>query len=1077
MVVRHVVLASIASVAIAHAKPTLPAAPVAAVEDEVRQRTIAPSLGTVQLSLPEGLPNTNIRAIVQDSLGFMWFGTQDGLARYDGVKVTTYRSTEDPSTVSSGYITALTLDKDGKLWVGTAESGVNLYDPKTDKFTRFTKDKNGLSSEGVTAIKLDAKGRVWFAMSGGGVDKYEGGKFTAYVAKPIDVEVTAFDLDGAGNLWLGTNENGVIRWNPEDNSAQSFQLAATPVASPVSALVVASTGHIWIGTDGDGVIELDPGTRHTTNHAAQAGNPNSLSDNHVAAIYEDKKHVMWVGTANGLNRTDGAGFIQYMHDPDDPSSFPSPGIEAIYQDRGNVMWAGTFAGGVAKFDELRSQFGYHYTRTYANSFWQDADGTLWVGTYNDGLYKYDRAHGRLTIYHTLVHDAAGSGEHAALDTGWITAVRRDARGLLWIALKGHGLIAFDTKADTFRQYVPTANDPGSLPVDTLFDIWEDGKGNLWFASWGSGLVKLDAQLAKFTAYTTESIGLSSNHLYKLYPDPNEVNTLWLGTTKGGLAKFDLATSTATAFRHKPEDPNSLSSDDITSMYRDDTGAMWLGTFSGGFDRLDLKTGRAEKFTTANSKLTNDTVFGILPDQAGNLWLSTNGGGLLRFDPKAKTFVAYQSFDGIQNNEFAQGSYLAGRGGELFFGGAAGFNAFFPKNLARNEYVPPVVLTGLKILGQDIKLDTPIWNQPNVRVSYTDSFEVDFAALSYAAPNLNRYAYKLEGFDDKFIETERPFVTYTKLGGGKYTLRVRAATRDGAWNEAGVELRLRVTPPLWRTWPAYGVYMFLLGLIAFAIVRYQRARLLQAERDGRLAVIERDLELTGAVQTGFLPEHQEITTPHVHLVGVYRPADASGGDWWWHERMADGRHLVMVGDVTGHGPGPAMMTAAVATAFRVLVEHGITNMDQVLQLLNHEVLRVGKGKYHMTMAALELDEASGRWTIYSAGAPPILTMNAEGKHKVHFCAGTPLGTESMFETGQLEGQLMQGDRMMLYTDGIPEIALPNGNVLGMRRFALQFEVTRPQVLRDAATSIIAQADQVLSGQRQNDDWTFAMLEWS
>ncbi len=1082
---RHVgialfVVAVLGHVAHAAPKAPVPAAPAAPVAQDSKQvRQLAPTLGTETLSLPEGMPNTNVRAVVQDARGFMWFGTQDGLARYDGIKIHVYRTSDkDMSMVSSGYITALTLDANGKMWVGTAENGVNLYDPATDKFTRIAKGKPGLSSEGVTAIKQDAKGRVWFAMSGGGLDRYEpNGTITSFLAKPLDVSITAMDIDKAGNLWLGTAENGVIRWNPDDNSAAAFQpTTGNPTLAPVSAISVASNGHVWIGTDGEGLFELDPVSRKLVPNINDPDDPATLSDNHVATIFEDKKHVVWVGTSNGLDRLVGGRFVQYLHNPDDPSSFPSPGVEAIYQDRGGVMWVGTFADGVAKFDEFRMEFGYHHTRTHSLSFWEDADKAIWVGTYNDGLQKYERGAQRVTSYHTLAHGST-PGQVVDLDAGWITSVRRDHRGTLWIALKGHGLIAFDTKADTFRQYVPNADDPNSLPVDTIFDIWEDGRGMLWLASWGSGLLRFDPQLNKFTAYTTESIGLSSNHLYKLYPDPTDPKILWLGTTKGGVIKFDTSAQTATAFRHKNDDPTSISSDDVTSMYRDGTGSLWLGTFGGGLDRLDLATGKAERFTTTSSKITNDTVFGILPDPEGRLWISTNGGGLLQLDPKTKAFTAYDVSDGLQSNEFGQGSFMASSSGELFFGGPGGFNAFQAKTISRDTYIPPLAITALKIFNQDVTLGRPIWTLPAIQTSYADSFEVDFAALSYAAPSKNRYAYKLEGFDDKFIETERPFATYTKLGGGKYTLRVRASNQDGVWNETGVELKIRVTPPLWRTWPAYGVYLLILAAVAYLIIRVQRQRVLRAERDGRLAAAERDLELTGAVQTGFLPEHNEITTQHMQLVGVYRPADACGGDWWWHETMPDGRHMIMVGDVTGHGPGPAMVTAAVATAFRVLLELGITSMDQALAHLNREVLRVGKGKYHMTMAALELDEASGRWILHSAGAPPILSMSADGKHKVHFCAGAPLGTETGFETGKIEGQLGPSDRMLLYTDGIPEISLPNGNVLGMRRFALQFEVTRPQQLRDAASSIIMQADQVLGAQRQNDDWTFTMIEWN
>ena len=1064
--------------AVPRASPSAaPPAPV--LEDAKQVRHLVPTLGTETLSLPAGMPNTNVRALVQDLRGFMWFGTQDGLARYDGIKLRVYRTSDkDPSTVSSGYITALTLDADGKMWVGTAENGVNLYDPETDKFTRIAKGKGGLSSDGVTAIKRDAKGHIWFAMSGGGLDRYDSGTITTYLAKPLDVSITAMELDPTGNLWLGTAENGVIRWNPEDNKTTTFQpTTGNQTLAPISAITVASNGHVWIGTDGEGLFELDPASSKLVPNVNEAGDPSTLSDNHVSSIFEDKNHTIWVGTSNGLNRLEAGKFIQYLHDPDDSSSFPSPGVEAIYQDRGGVMWVGTFADGVAKFDELRLEFGYHHTRTHSLSFWQDPDGSLWVGTYNDGLLKYERTTQRVTTYHTLAHSSTTPGQVVDLDAGWITSIRRDDRGILWFAVKGHGLIAFDTKADTFRTYLPNADDPNSLPVDTIFDIWHDDKGLLWLASWGSGLLRFEPRLEKFTAFTTESIGLPSNHLYKLYPDPTDKKILWIGTTKGGLVRFDMSAQTVTAFRHRNDDPSSISSDDVTSIYRDAKGSVWLGTFGGGLDRLDPATGKAERFTTSTSKITNDTVLGILPDPEGKLWLSTNGGGLLRLDPKTSTFTAFDGSDGLQSNEFGQGSYMLGKNGELFFGGPGGFNAFYAKQITRDSYVPPLAITGLKIFNQDVVLPHPIWTLPAIQTAYSDSFEIDFAALSFSAPSKNRYAYKLEGFDDKFTETERPFATYTKLGGGKYTLRIRASNQDGVWKETGVALKIRVRPPLWRTWPAYGVYLVILVAIAYMIIRVQRQRLLRAERDGRLAAAERDFALTGAVQTGFLPEHNEITTKHMQLVGVYRPADACGGDWWWHESMPDGRHLIMVGDVTGHGPGPAMVTAAVATAFRVLLELGVTTMEQVLAHLNREVLRVGKGQYHMTMASLELDDASGRWILHSAGAPPMLSMNAEGKHKVHFCAGAPLGTETGFETGRLEGQLNPTDRMLLYTDGIPEIALPNGNVLGMRRFAQQFEVTRSQPLRDAASAIIIQADQALGAQLQNDDWTFTVVEWS
>lgn len=1083
---RHAAVASLVALA-AVAPAALSPSPAAASAEKTVQR-MAPSLGCDRLTITEGLPNSNVRAIVQDKRGFIWLGTQDGLVRYDGLQMRVYRpSDNDPRSISSGYITALTLDASGKLWIGTAEHGANLYDPDTDQFTRFARGDGdaALSSEGITAIVRDRKDRIWLAMNGGGLNRYEPDTktFTKFVAKPLDTTITAMDVDAAGELWLGTSGDGVLRWNPEASAKIARPLPEDDREgdpAPVTAVRVLSSGKVWIGTDGDGAIAFDPKAGKVARSRASADDPATLTDDHVTALYEDQHKILWIGTNNGLNRIDERGhLVRYQHDRNDPTSLSFHEVSAIYQDAGGVIWVGGFTVGLCKFDDIRLKFGLHRTRSHATSLYEDPDGTLWAGTYNGGLYRIERAAQRATLYMDLGPSESG-GAAVSLETAWITALRRDRRGMLWVALKGLGLAAFDSRSERHKLFVPDPRTPGTLPVDTVFDIWEDDQGILWLASWGAGLVRFDPQSETFSAFTTESggsSGLTANHIYKIFPDPSNKKLLWLGMGRGGLVKFDLAAGTGQSFRHKDDDPASLSNDDVTSIYREPSGIIWAGTYGGGLNRLDPATGKAERFTSATTPLTNDIILGLVADADGMLWATTNGGGLVHIDPKTKQLQVYDASDGVQDNEFSPGSILRGKSGELFCGGAGGFNAFAPREIKRDPYIPPVVLTAFKLFNQDVKLDRPIWTLPPIEVSYSDSFELQFAALAFAAPGKNRYAYKLEGFDDKFIETNRPFATYTKLGGGNYTLRIRAANRHGIWNDTGIALKLVATPPIWRTYRAYGVYLILLAGAAYLLIRYQRQRVQRAEREGRLAVVERDLELTGAVQTGFLPDTNEISTARVQIFGVYRPADACGGDWWWHEPLSGGRHVVMVGDVTGHGPGPAMVTAAVATAFRVLIESGLDDVGQSLDMLNREVLRVAKGKYHMTMAALEINEDTGQWVLLSAGAPPILTLGATGKHKVHFCAGAPLGTENGFECGRLEGQLAPGDRILLYTDGIPEIALPNGGAFGMRRFAQLFERTREHSLKDATTAVLVHAEQASAGQRQADDWTFTMIEWS
>ncbi len=1046
-------------------------------------KRLAPPIVVDRIGYEEGIPNGHVIAMVQDQQGFMWLGTQGGLARYDGTRMRVYRPDDaDPQSISDSYITALALDATGKVWIGTGEKGVSVYDPSTDKFTRYgAGSKGGLSSPGITAILRDRKDRMWLAMSGGGLNRFDAATstFVAYQADPLDTVITAIDVDAEGTLWLGTENEGLRRWNPDTGMTSAFPLTDEDGAAAVAitSIHVVDKGKVWAGTDGAGLVVMDPVSLQAIRYRNDPSDPDSLSADHIKALLEDREGAMWIGTLNGLNKIDKAGVIeQYHHDPTDPRGLAVEGIESLLQDEGSVMWVGGFVNGVSRFDPAQASFGRYRTSTQTtNSFYEDTDGSVWIGTFHTGLMRFDWDKRRITTYTTL--GAAGTADSLSLETGWIPAVHRDRRGTMWLSIEGQGVVAFDTTTLAYKQYKPDPDDPSSFPVDTVWDILEDADGNVWFASWGGGLVRYDAKTDALTAFTTENVpGLSSNHIYSVVQDPVEAHVLWLAAAKGGLVRFDTKAATATSFRHKDGDPASLSSDDVLCIYRDPKAPVaWAGTYGAGLNRIDLTTGKVQRFTVSNSRLTNDVVFGILPDDDGQLWMSTNGGGLVQFAPEKNTWNTYDVFNGLQGNEFAQNAYMKSRTGRLYFGGSDGFNAFLPKEIKRDTYVPPVALTGFKIYNQDVKLAKPIWTLPAITVSYADSFEVQFAALSYAAPEKTRYAYKLEGVDDTFIETDRPYASYPKLDGGRYTLRVRAANRDGVWNEKGVALTLRVTPPFWRTWAAYVVYLLLLAGLVFLVFYLQRQRVRRVEREGRLAVVERDLALTGAVQTGFLPDPPEANDAHVRLVGFYQGAESCSGDWWWHEKLP-GRYAILVGDVTGHGPGPAMVTAAVATAFRVLTENGFADVREALEVLNRVVLQVGKGKYSMTMAALELNEFTGAFTLFSAGAPPIISLGQSGKHRTLFCAGTPLGTAGDFEPGRLDGQLEPADRILLYTDGIPEIMLPSGNALGLRKLGQIFERTAGKQLRDVASEIVASAAQAQGTTPQEDDWTFAVVEW-
>ena len=380
-----------------------------------------------------------------------------------------------------------------------------------------------------------------------------------------------------------------------------------------------------------------------------------------------------------------------------------------------------------------------------------------------------------------------------------------------------------------------------------------------------------------------------------------------------------------------------------------------------------------------------------------------------------------------------------------------------------------------MLGKDRELPRPIWTTPNVHLGYTDSvFSLEMSALSFGAPERVRFAYRLLGLQDTWIETSRNFASYANLNGGNYTYEVKARNRFGRWS-APIELPIEIDPPPWKTWWAYTLYAAALVAIIVSYLRYQEKRVQTLRQANRLQAVERDLELTGAVQEGFLPEANEYQNPRMSLSGFYRPAESCSGDWWYYEREDGlGQHAILVGDVTGHGPGPAMVTAAASTAFRVQGRNRVSPIDR-LAAMNQEVIAVSGGRYQMTMTVMEFNERTGDFRLHNAGGLPAIQQKADGKTVVLAAAGTPLGNRD-FKAGSRSGRLEPGERIIVLTDGIPEMVTRDGRMLGLRKFARIFASTQGAPAAEATTRMVAEADSLRSGP-QDDDWTFALLERS
>ena len=806
-----------------------------------------------RISLEQGLSQSVVLSILRDSRGFMWFGTQDGLNRYDGYEFVVYKhDPEDPNSLSGDFVWSLLEDRSGGLWIGTNGSGLNKLDLDTGLFTHYLHDPadaNSLSSNSVLAIHEDPEGMLWLGTLDGGLSRLDPqtGQFTHYPQDPAEPKslsenaIQSICEDDDGMLWLGTNNGGLVRF---DRNSGTFTRYMHDPSDPdslshddVQAVLEDQMGSLWLATNGGGLDRFDRETERFIHYEHDPSDPRSLSFNAIQSLFEDQEGVLWIGTnGGGLDRLerDTEQFIHYQNNASNPNSLSSNQVWSMFQGPAGVLWIGTFGGGVNKVDRARQKFAVFQSEPQAdntlsnNIVWslhEDRDGNLWIGT-NDGLNRLDRKSGDYAHYYN------DPGDKQSLSHSTVWSIGQGSQGDLWFGTSA-GLDKMAPEGQGFSHY-------SSAPV---FAILEDRGGTIWIGTWGGGLGRLDDGAEEFSFYHSDSSdpsSLSNDTVVAIHED--QEGELWIGTFNGGLNRYDRETDSFVSYQADPKNPQSLSHNTVLSIHEDRQGVLWVATGGAGLNKFDRAT---ETFVQYREKdgLVNDTIYGILEDDEGQLWLSTNL-GLSRFDPEAETFRNYDVDDGLQSNEFNQGSYHKSPGGEMFFGGVSGFNAFYPQQILDNPYIPPVVLTSLTQGGEVVDVGQAMEPTAGVRFSWPNNFfEFEFASLSYEQPEKNQYAYMLEGFDEGWIEAgNRRFGRYTNLPGGSYTLRMKGTNNDGIWNEAGTSLAITIVPPVWQTrW--FQITVALL-LVAGVFVAYRlRVRSVEARsRELALQVAHRTEEL-------------------------------------------------------------------------------------------------------------------------------------------------------------------------------------------------------------------------------------------
>ena len=819
-----------------------------------KEITIGEYLHFDSYSVEDGLSQSTVFCILQDSKGYMWFGTEDGLNRFDGFTFSVFKSDpQEPNSISSNWIQSIIEDDSGVLWIGTRDGGLNKFDRNLEQFThyRFTPENPyGISDDEITTLHLGQDGSIWIGTAKGGLNRFdpETEHFVHYQNNPRDDKsissnsILSIYQTREGILWIGTNGEGLNRYDPINDAFIKYKRDPDDIYSLIDNTVWSifedSNGKLWLGTS-DGLDQFDSKNEIFTHYRSDRNDGYDLSYDVVQTIYQDSTDSLWIGTyGGGLNYfdPDTQTFSHYQNHPGDANSLSSNIIMSIYQDREGVLWLGTIGGGVNKLDLGRENFT-HFKNDPLNSnslsnnmvraFFQDDDGTIWVGTMFGGLNRYDRR------THEWQHYQNDISDPSSLSDNFVSEIYRDRSGVLWIGTI-HGLDRFDPQTETFAHFDLNPDDPGKSSKIEVSEIFESQDDEFWIGT-TDGLYSFDRKNEVWNKKIDFSLNTAKNpYIYTIIEDHS--GQLWIGTLGDGLFILDPKTFNINHYQNETGNPVSLSQNFITAMILDEAGDVWIGTNGSGLDRFDQELGTFKNYREIDG-LPNDAIYCLLEDNNKNLWVSTNS-GLSKFDPKTELFINFDMTDGLQSNEFNAKACMKTRSGEMIFGGINGFNIFIPDAVENNPVVPPIVMISMLNDDEEIKLIKDGDALAEVTLKWPlNSIEFEYAALSYAQPDKNQYAYYLEGFEDSWKAVEnRRFGQYTNLPGGSYTLRVKGSNNDGVWNDLGVAVPITVIPPFWQSG-----WFFVISILSVFGVIYGGYRLRVKNLEERSHELEKQMQ--------------------------------------------------------------------------------------------------------------------------------------------------------------------------------------------------------------------------------------------
>jgi ligand-binding sensor domain-containing protein len=786
------------------------------------------------LTITDGLSSNTVKCIIEDSRGFMWFGTPNGLNKYDGYGFTVYRNEPGGADVTSCLdILCIFEGSHGEIWVGTKSCGVYIYDREKDKVVRFVLDDDSterFNTYNVRVILEDRAGRIWIGAENGLYSfRYETGEIAHYQRYGSDStnlsHPTVYSIlqDRKNRLWVGTY-NGLNLFDQKTGRFRRYFYDPNKGDNTILNIYEDETGHLWMGTYFGGVIRFNPDDGTYERFVYDKREKNTVSSNNVFSLTGDGQGHLYFGTENGgLNVLDlkTGEFSFYTFKLEDAGGITSNSIYSLYYSSDEILWVGTYNGGV-NYASRQNQGFRHYKAAkdgldnpYILSITENKDGNLWIGTDGGGLNQFDRKTGKYTYY---LHD---ENDRHSLGANVVATVFEDRAGHIWIGLYQAGLDLFEPQTGSFTHFRHAPGNSKTIQNNTVNTIFEDSRGN-FYAGTHAGLDCFDRRTRTFKRFPYSII---TTGVLSIIEDKQ--GDLWVGTY-GGLSFIDVKADTVKNYLYVDESREIVRI--VTALYEDSKGHLWIGTADGLY-LLDRKSQRFLRYPPDDKNLNNEIV-GIVEDDNGNLWISNNH-SLLKLEgavhlSENPVIVNFGIYSGIRN-------LYQSREGEIFFGGNYGLNAFFPKDITKNHHIPPVVITNFMIFGKGVGVDSSkspllkhISETQEMILSHRQSvITFEFAALNYIFPEKNQYAYFLEGFDKEWnYSGNQRTATYTNLDAGEYVFRVKGSNNDGVWNEEGASIRIKTIPPWWETSWAFLLYISFIGLLFYSAWRFQlnRARM-------------------------------------------------------------------------------------------------------------------------------------------------------------------------------------------------------------------------------------------------------------